>query len=277
MKWRNILLVLVFWGLLGACEKKEIPTFTTDDSGIYFQRVSSSYYGTTTEFYSDSLSFSFLSVEASAKSEVLSTTVRTMGKVVDYDRPFKVEIDQEGTTAVEGKHYEVAFDTMVIPAGKSSAEVQIRFFRTDDLLEKTIRLALRLKDNEYFKCHFPEYKNTNAYTTKGVQIHGDLFAFSLSEMYTEPRYWNRQGKKYLGEWTPKKYLVVNAVCGLSDEDWDNAGLAGAKVTLGRLSFFAIAVQKYLQEQADADTPEVDSDGKYMQLAPAYSVDYSRYE
>ena len=67
-------------------------------------------------------------MEASAKSEVLSTTVRTMGKVVDYDRPFKVEIDQEGTTAVEGKHYEVAFDTMVIPAGKSSAEVQIRFF-----------------------------------------------------------------------------------------------------------------------------------------------------
>ena len=49
------------------------------------------------------------------------------------------------------------------------------------------------------------------------------------------------------------------------------------MTLGRLSFFAIAVQKYLQEQADADTPEVDSDGKYMQLAPAYSVDYSRYE
>ena len=59
MKWRNILLVLAFGGLLGACEKKEIPTFTTDDTGIYFQRVSSSYYGTTTEFYSDSLSYSF--------------------------------------------------------------------------------------------------------------------------------------------------------------------------------------------------------------------------
>ena len=60
-------MVLAFWGLLGACEKKEIPTFTTDDTGIYFQRVSSSYYGTTTEFYSDSLSYSFLAVEASAR------------------------------------------------------------------------------------------------------------------------------------------------------------------------------------------------------------------
>ena len=75
----------------------------------------------------------------------------------------------------------------------------------------------------------------------------------------------------------KNILWLTLFAGLSDEDWDDAGLAGAKVTLGRLSFFAIAVQKYLQEQADADTPEVDSDGKYMQLAPAYSVDYSRYE
>ena len=47
--------------------------------------------------------------------------------------------------------------------------------------------------------------------------------------------------------------------------------------LGRLSFFAIAARKYLQEQADAGVPEIDSDGSYMQLAPAYSVDYSRYE
>ena len=46
---------------------------------------------------------------------------------------------------------------------------------------------------------------------------------------------------------------------------------------GRFNFFALAVQKYLQEQADAGTPELDSDGEYMQLDPSYSVDYSRYE
>ena len=277
MKWKNILLVLALWVVAGACEKKEIPMFTTDDAGIYFQRVTSYIYGSTTENYGDSVAYSFVSAQATAKSVVLSATVRTMGKVADYDRPFKVVVDQEGTTAIEGKHYEVNLDTVVVPAGASTAYVRVRFFRTSDMMEKAIRLALRLEENEYFKCYFPEYKNTNAYAAKGVQIRGDLFAFSLSEMYSEPRYWNRQGKKYLGEWTSKKYLVVNAVCGLSDEDWDDAGLAGAKVTLGRLSFFAIAVQKYLQEQADADTPEVDSDGKYMQLAPAYSVDYSRYE
>ena len=31
MKWKNILLVLALWVVAGACEKKEIPMFTTDD------------------------------------------------------------------------------------------------------------------------------------------------------------------------------------------------------------------------------------------------------
>ena len=101
--------------------------------------------------------------------------------------------------------------------------------------------------------------------------------FSLSEMYTAPSYWNSFGDDYFGSWTPRKYVIVNTACGLTAADWANAGYAGAKVSLGRFSFFAVAVQKYLQEQADAGEPVLDSDGSYMQLAPAYAVDYSQYE
>ena len=72
-------------------------------------------------------------------------------------------------------------------------------------------------------------------------------------------------------------MIVNQVCGLTPEDWSQAGIAGTKVQYGRFSFFASAVQRYLQEQADAGTPVLDVDGKYMQLAPAYLVDYSQYE
>ena len=35
-------------------------------------------------------------------SHVLYAPVLTMGKVVDYDRPFKVVVDMEESTAVEG-------------------------------------------------------------------------------------------------------------------------------------------------------------------------------
>ena len=277
MKWKIILFVLSLTLVFSACEKQDISVFTTDDSGIYFQRVTSYIYNSTTEYYGDSVAYSFASEKASVKSVMLSATIRTMGKVVDYDRPFKVVVDQEGTTAIEGKHYEVNLDTVVVPAGKSTAYVRVRFFRTDDMMEKAVRLAIRLEDNEYFKCYFPEYKNTNAYSATGVMIHGDEFVFSLSEMYTEPWYWSMFGDGFFGNWTPKKFLVVNSVCGLSAADWDNAGYAGAKIQYGRFNFFTTTVQKYLQEQADAGTPELDSDGSYMQLAPSYSVDYSRYE
>lgn len=277
MKWKIILFVSSLTLVFCACEKQDISVFTTDDSGIYFQRVTSYIYNSTTEYYGDSVAYSFASAKASVKSVVLSATIRTMGKVVDYDRPFKVVVDQEGTTAIEGKHYEVNLDTVVVPAGKSTAYVRVRFFRTDDMMEKAVRLAIRLEDNESFKCYFPEYKNTNAYSATGVMIHGDEFVFSLSEMYTEPWYWSMFGDGFFGNWTPKKFLVVNSVCGLSAADWDNAGYAGAKIQYGRFNFFTTTVQKYLQEQADAGTPELDSDGSYMQLAPSYSVDYSRYE
>lgn len=49
MKWKDILFVLGLSAVLGACEKKDIEVFTTDDAGIYFQLIKG-YYGTTTEF-----------------------------------------------------------------------------------------------------------------------------------------------------------------------------------------------------------------------------------
>ena len=277
MKWKNILWIVWTTFILTACEKQEIPVFASDDQGIYFQRVSSFILGSTTEYYGDSTAYSFASVAGTVKNAVLSATARTMGKVVDYDRPFKVVIDKEESTAIEGIHYEANLDTVRIPAGASSVYVRVRFFRTDDLTDKTVRLVLRLEDNEYFKCYLPEYKNTNAYSVTGAMIRGDRYVFSLSEMYTAPSYWNSFGDDYFGSWTPRKYIIVNMACGLTVADWSSAGFAGAKVSLGRFSFFAVAVQKYLQEQADAGEPVLDSDENYMQLAPAYVVNYSQYE
>lgn len=58
-------------------------------------------------------------------------------------------------------------------------------------------------------------------------------------MYTEPWYWSMFGDGFFGNWTPKKFLVVNSVCGLSAADWDNAGYAGAKIQYGRFNFLLL--------------------------------------
>lgn len=276
MKTR-IILSTIFFSLLVfmGCEKKDIDVFTTDDTGIYFQRSSS--YSGSTQNYSNSSSFSFASLDASVEYSILSASVRTMGKVADYDRPFKVVVDEEQTTAIEGVHYTLNLDTCYIPAGESSANVRVTFFRTEDLMDEEVRLTLRLQDNEYFTCYIDEYKSTNSYTATGVQLSGTSFRFIVSEMYTEPGYWTSLGTSYLGTWSARKYSVVNSVCELTDDDWEVAGQSGAKVALGRFNFFALAVQAYLQEQADAGTPVLEADGSYMQLGSNYTVDYSAYE
>lgn len=260
--------------LLWGCEKKEIEVFTTNDTGIYFQRGAG--YSSTTQNYSDSLTYSFVSAAATETYRILSAPVNTMGKVADYDRPFKVVVDEEASTAIEGVHYTLDLDTCYIPAGASSANVRVTFFRTEDLLDKEIRLVLRLLDNDYFTCYFEEYKSTNSYTATGVQLSGISFRFIVSEMYSEPWYWS-MGTSYFGPWTAKKYTIVNSVCNVTNDDWAVAGQTGAKVSYGRFSFFARAVQNYLQEQADSGNPVREADGSYMQLGSGYTVDYSAYE
>ena len=263
---------------LWSCDKKEIPVFASDDAGIYFQRLTNAVYGSTTEYYGDSTDFSFAGTNAYYTSHVLYAPVLTMGKVVDYDRPFKVVVDMEETTAVEGKDFEIELDSLVIKAGTSKAEVPVRIIRTETLLEKTLKIVLRLQENEHFKCYLETYKNTNLYTAKGEQISGVRYVFTFNEMYTQPNFWKNYAEKdYFGEWTAKKYQVVNQVCGLTPIDWQYANYYGYKMQSARLPFFARTVRIYLQEQADAGNPVTDSDGKYMQLAPNYEVDYSDYQ
>lgn len=276
IKLKTILAVGLLAALLG-CRKEEIPTFTSDDAGIYFQRVSSYIYGSTTEYYTDSTVYSFAGAGAGTSGAALSVLVRTMGKVRDYDRSIKLAIDTESTTAVEGIHYEANLDTFKIKAGESSVPVRVRILRSDDMLSETIRLIIRLEDNEHFKCYLPAYKNTNSYTTAGDTIRGNMHTFSVSEKYTQPFYWQLFGGSFFGPWTSKKYIVVNEANGLTPYDWSRGGVTGTKVVYGRFTFFGLTTQRYLQDLADAGTPMKETDGSYMQLAQGYLVDYSKYE
>ena len=199
------------------------------------------------------------------------------GNVTDYDRPFKVEIDKEMSTGIQGVHFDTNLDTLKIKAGKSNAYVRITFYRTPDLLDSTLTVVLHLIENEHFNARIDEYKKTNQWNSSSENLDGTRYTFKFNEQYSEPTYWSWFGEGFLGPWTPQKYIVVNSVMGWTVNDWSQAGQAGAKVSYGRLGFAAKAVRNYLQEQADNDTPVKDKDGSYMQLADGYTVDYSRYE
>ena len=277
MKTKKILYLFLLPLIFTACETKDIPVYTSDDATLYFQRTASYIWGSTTVTYSNSTEFTFAGAAAEKNSVTYSAEVRTMGNVTDYDRPFKVEIDKEMSTGIQGVHFDTNLDTLKIKAGKSNAYVRITFYRTPDLLDSTLTVVLHLIENEHFNARIDEYKKTNQWNSSSENLDGTRYTFKFNEQYSEPTYWSWFGEGFLGPWTPQKYIVVNSVMGWTVNDWSQAGQAGAKVSYGRLGFAAKAVRNYLQEQADNDTPVKDKDGSYMQLADGYTVDYSRYE
>ncbi len=143
----------------------------------------------------------------------------------------------------------------------------VRIIRTETLLEKTLKIVLRLQENEHFKCYLETYKNTNLYTAKGEQISGVRYVFTFNEMYTQPNFWKNYAEQGLfWRMDGKEVSGGESSVRLTPIDWQYANSYGYKMQSARLPFFARTVRIYLQEQADAGNPVTDSDGKYMQLA-----------
>ena len=145
MKTKKILYLFLLPLIFTACETKDIPVYTSDDAALYFQRTASYIWGSTTVTYSNSTEFTFAGAAAEKNNVTYSAEVRTMGNVTDYDRPFKVEIDKEMSTGIQGVHFDTNLDTLKIKAGKSNAYVRITFYRTPDLLDSTLTVVLHLK------------------------------------------------------------------------------------------------------------------------------------
>lgn len=64
----------------------------------------------------------------------------------DYDRTFAVEVIDKGSNAIENYHYRLKSNTIVIPAGKRRADVEVEGFneniRDTDSLGFTLRLVI---------------------------------------------------------------------------------------------------------------------------------------
>ena len=77
--------------------------------------------------------------------------VMTSGYPKSYDREFNVIVNPDSTTAEKGRDYEGLTDTYVIKAGERYATVKLTVHRTAEMFGDTLRLQLKLLENEYFK------------------------------------------------------------------------------------------------------------------------------
>lgn len=264
--------------ILTSCNEDEIPTFETDDAGIYFQDGGQTRFYINIDAYNDSTTYSFSEAADEVMDKVLYARIRTLGKVRDYDRKVKVVVDTENSTAIEGKHFVVDFDTVCIKAGQSEAMVGVKFLRDASLKEEQVRLVIKVEDNENFKVPFDSQKNTNVYYDEGKIIRANSYVFEVNEFYSEPMLWMMFGEESVGEWSITKQRLMTKMFELSAYDWSIEGwqYGDGKIQSKTFDFFAVKMRIYLQNMANAGTPVMDDDGKYMQLGDYYHVDYSAY-
>ena len=267
-----------------SCNEDEILTYDDETAGIYFQNGGQTRFYINIDQYYDSTFFTFSQSADEVTDTVLYTRLRTMGKVRDYDRKVRVIVDREYTTAVEGVHFRVDLDNIFIPAGTSEVQVPVTLLRDKSLLEQEVQLMLKVEDNENFYVPFERQKNTNVYYDSGDTIRANRYLFVFNEFYSEPVIWSMflwgypDGVNPCGNWSRTKQRLMSKLFNLTEDDWDyQKGWAnGRGVQYQSFIYYAVKLQVYLQEMADAGTPVIDDDGSYMQLGPGHEVDYSAY-
>ena len=76
-------------------------------------------------------------------NEVFKVPVSTT-KAVDYDRTFAVEIIDKESNAIEGKHYKLLNNTVVIKAGKMTADVEVQGVYENIAATDSLGFSMRL-------------------------------------------------------------------------------------------------------------------------------------
>lgn len=283
MKLTNIIIATAMGAtlpvMMSSCSHEEIDLYSGPKSGIFIQEVASTdIYRNPTKYKEGTTGITFATYAANVTGLTSNFYVRTSGATTDYDRPYRLILDPEETTAVEDVDFSLEGNEFCIKAGESTDLVRVKLIRHSGLLQKTVRIYFRLEPNEHFDMPITEYKNSANWTVDGDMLPTDHYFIEFGENYTCPSYWNSFGSSYFGPWTVNKYLLLNEQMGWTVTDWNYAGMSGYKVALGRFGAAAKILQNYLQAQADAGTPVVDPDDAsgYMQLSASYQVDYGAY-
>lgn len=234
-----------------------------DVSGIYFLSKNGSQ-------CTDSLEYSFQNDPLSVERKEIPLSILVFGNVKDYPRTFRIKV--AGGSAVVGEDYEALHAEYTVPAGSAQIKFPLILIRSGKLLKEKTDVILQLEENEYFKLLVPVVVDQ----ASGRELDATRFRVIFSELITQPQMWATMfASTYFGSWSVNKFRLINDIMGWRVSDWTNFS---GPVKPGKFGYAATMLQMYLQEKADMNEPVYEDDGiTYMQLGPAYNVDYSGLE
>ena len=212
--------------------------------------------------------------------------VRTTGVSTDYDRPYKIEVVADSTTARLDIDFSDLQTDRVIKAGQTSDTIRFKAHRTEEIFEDTVRLQIRLIPNEHFITNFKEYGEPGtyfSYVTVGgsqsskefdVNVDASIHNIFIYDTMRQPKgWWGSASGGIGGAFSAKKIRLMMELCNCDLSAFETMGTMPSS----RFTSYCEKLGKYLIEQAKLGPDHVvlEKDGTLMWVSYCTNAD-TRY-
>jgi hypothetical protein len=206
MKHSKYLIILVVLGLLAACKKDTLDTYSNTDN-IRFNYKPDTL---------TTITYSFAYNPSLAKDTVW-VPVSISGNRASHDRKFILSLVDTLTTAIASLHYEALKPFYIMPADSGTVSVPVVLKNTDEALaSKSVALTLRLANSADFTADLPGSSSKNIHT----------ITYVFSNRLEKPSWWVFW-QSSLGEYSRVKhqlFLIASGTVDLIDPTLPNAFL-----------------------------------------------------
>jgi len=245
--------------MFNACEKDEIATFNGKDV-VYFQWALDGVdngVGNPLNRQIDSTGVTFAFSLPSVTDSIVEIPVKVQGFAASMDRPIGIKV-LSGSTAQPGVHYQLP-NQVVIPANEFVGHIPLKINRTASMLTEAFSLQIELTPNEHFETYL-DGDNTSDNSSSILKY--NQFEVVMSDILTEPSFWDRFLKFYLGDYSKKKHILYAEVNGLASIPTFDPP-ESLTVLFAQIAVF----KKYIDDQKAAGTPVLEEDGSEMEYGP----------
>jgi hypothetical protein len=225
---KNNITLLLSLLLLVACQEADIPLYSGGNNIQFVKNLTK-----------DSTVIAFLL--APGKTAIDSPLiVKTTGVGYPREMPYKITIDHQLSSAIEGTHFSLPEKT-AFKANAMRDTTLVTFYRTPDMKTNSFRLVLRVEENDSFRPGQVQY------TYKVFVVHDKI---------AQPDWWDANvSTSYLGAYSNKKYQTFIDVTGVADL---------SSSTPGETRAYALQLKYWLERyKLENNMPFIEDNGDEM--------------
>lgn len=192
-------------------------------------------------------SVNFANIPESTTDVTLDIIVRTIGGVQNHDRRFLL-VPQDSSSAIAGVDYVIDQESLMIKAGELTDTVRVTILRNSELPEEGVKLYLQLIAGDAFDMEFPDFKN--------------LCSITIINQVKEPEYWYWFAYDYLGDYSEKKFKILQDVADMPSDALDVLPETERdfSMLIGRLKRWGLLLKRYLDQQHANNNTVYEADG-----------------